>query len=72
MSAPLYIRRREFLDQYGVTNRLLASWQRRRLIPFVRVGRKVTLFRIEDIESFLRRHTVKSLARSAGGDGGTA
>ena len=60
ITAPLYIRRSEFLDQYGISNRLAASWQARRLIPFVKIGRKTTLFKVADIERFLQAHTIKT------------
>ena len=66
MSSSHYLRRSNVLITYDVTNRLLASWQARRLIPFVKVGRKTTLFKVEDIENFLNKHTVKTQVRSAG------
>ena len=55
----IFIRRGDVLTRYGLTNRILASWQKRRLLPFVKVGRKTTLFKIEDIENFLKKYTVK-------------
>ena len=66
MNTPLYIRRTDVLDRYGLTNRLLSSWQSRRLIPFIKVGRKTTLFKTADIEKFLAKHTVKAPGRSQG------
>jgi hypothetical protein len=70
-TTPLWQRRSNVVTNYGLTNRLLASWQARRLIPFVKVGRKTTLFKTEDIENFLKKHTVKTQGR-AGADGGAS
>ncbi len=64
---PLYIRRTDAIGRYGITARLMSSWQARRLIPFVKVGRKTTLFKTEDIELFLKRNTVKTLNRTGNG-----
>ncbi|MFH1476124.1 MAG: hypothetical protein ABIH24_01340 [Verrucomicrobiota bacterium] len=62
----IYLRRKEALRLYGLTNRLLASWQRRRLLPYVKVGRRTTLFKTADIESFLKKYTVNMQSRTAG------
>jgi len=66
MNASIYMRRCEVITQYGLTNRILSSWQSRRLIPFVKVGRRLTLFKAADIEDFLVRHTVQSKSDLAG------
>lgn len=67
-AAPLYQRRADVLINYGVTNRLLSLWQARRLIPFVKVGRKTTLFKTADLEEFLKRHTVRNKRLAAGAE----
>ena len=60
----IYLRRKEALRLYGLSNKLLASWQRRRLLPFVKVGRRTTLFKTEDIENFLKKYTVQAQCRT--------
>ena len=57
----IYLRRKEALRLYGLSNKLLASWQKKRLVPYVKVGRRTTLFKTADIEDFLKKHTVKTL-----------
>lgn len=54
-----YMRRQDVIARYALTNRLLSSWQKRRLLPYTKIGRRTTLFKIEDIESFLNKYTVK-------------
>jgi len=60
----IYLRRKEALRLFGLTNRLLASWQKRRLLPYVKVGRRTTLFKTEDIENFLKKYTVQAQCRT--------
>jgi len=62
----IYLRRKEAIRLYGLSNKLLASWQQRRLLPYVKVGRRTTLFKIEDIENFLNKYTVKTQCRASG------
>ena len=57
----IYLRRKEALRLYGLSNKLLASWQKKRLVPYVKVGRRMTLFKTADIENFLKKYIVKTL-----------
>jgi len=71
MPPSIYMRRNEVIATFGLTNRILSSWQARRLISYVKVGRRLTLFKTAEIEEFLVRHTVKSRSVMASGKGGT-
>lgn len=62
----IYLRRKEAMRLFGLSNRLLASWQKRRLLPYVKIGRRTTLFKTEDIENFLKKYTVNMQSRTAG------
>ena len=56
----LYLRPRDVLEILPVSRRTLSNWQRRRLIPFYRVGRTV-LFKCADIETALERYRVAAI-----------
>ena len=50
-----YMRREETASFLGISLRTLGSWQRRRLIPFHKVSRRVCLFKVSDLEAALAR-----------------
>ena len=56
----LYLRPRDALEMLPVSRRTLSNWQRRRVIPFYRVGR-VILFKPCDIEEALERFCVAAI-----------
>ena len=56
-----YMRRSSAADYCGVSERTLSTWQRQRIIPFVKMGRKCVLFRRSDLDKALDRFKVKSV-----------
>ena len=56
----LYLRPRDALEMLPVSRRTLSNWQRRRVIPFYRVGR-IILFKRCDIEEALERFRVAAI-----------
>jgi len=56
----LYLRPNETADMIGVSRRCLSNWQKRRVIPFRRVGRTV-LFSITDITAALDKFRVAAV-----------
>ena len=58
------LRRRHVIEMYAISARLLSSWQRRRVIPYEKIGRTV-LFRPEDIEQALARFRHEAVGEKA-------
>jgi excisionase family DNA binding protein len=56
----LYLRPQDVLEMLPVSRRTLSNWQRRRVIPFYRVGR-IILFKRCDIEEALERFRVAAI-----------
>lgn len=48
-------------EYLGVSRRCLSDWQRKRLVPYVKIGRKVCLFRRADLDAALAKLTVKAV-----------
>ena len=44
-----------------VSRRCVSDWQARRIIPFIKVGRKCVLFRKSDLTAALRRFEVPAI-----------
>ena len=44
-----------------VSRRCISEWQARRIIPFIKVGRKCVLFRKGDLDAALRRFEVPAI-----------
>lgn len=55
-----YMRRVDAAKYLGISMRTLTNWQQRKVVPVVQVGRRVTLFRIADLDRALRRFTLKA------------
>jgi excisionase family DNA binding protein len=56
-----YLRREEAGKYLGVSNRTVSEWQRRRIIPHVKVGRKCVLFKRADLDAAMDRFTIRAV-----------
>jgi len=56
-----YFRRPGAADYMDVSERTVSDWQKRRLIPFVKMGRKCVLFRRLDLDRAIAKFTVQSV-----------
>ena len=56
-----YLRRDEACRYLGISSRCLSEWQARRIIPFVKAGRKCVLFRRDALDRAMEKLTVKAL-----------
>lgn len=56
-----YMRREEAADFLGVSIRTISELQRKRLIPFVRIGRKCILFHRDQLSNAMEKLTVKAV-----------
>lgn len=61
MSADAYMRREEAARFLGVATRTISDWQRRRIIPHVKMGRKCVLFKREDLVKAMGKYTVRAV-----------
>lgn len=60
-TGPGYLRRNEAAQYLGVAPRTLSDWQRRRMVPFIRAGRKCVLFRVTDLDAAMGRFRVAAV-----------
>jgi excisionase family DNA binding protein len=51
-----FIRRKQAAKYLGVSERTLATWMRRRVVPFTRMSRRVVLFRPDDLDKAVEAH----------------
>jgi len=58
---PGYVRREEAAKYLGVSVRCLANWQKRRLIPFSKMGSRTCLFKLADLDSVVARFRQDSI-----------
>ncbi len=56
-----YMRREQAAEFLGVAPRTLSEWQRRRIIPHVKMGKKCVLFKREDLVKAMDRYTVRAV-----------
>ena len=56
-----YMRREDAAKFLQVSQRTISDWQRRRLIPHVKLGRKCVLFKRSDLERAMSRYTVQAV-----------
>jgi predicted site-specific integrase-resolvase len=56
-----YVSKQVVLMQYGISERTLASWIKRKKIPYLRLTSKCFRYRLADIEKALARHQVKEV-----------
>ena len=58
---PGYVRRETAAKYLGVSVRCLANWQKRRLIPFSKMGARTCLFRLADLDAVVARFRQDSI-----------
>ncbi|NCC53359.1 MAG: DNA-binding protein [Spartobacteria bacterium] len=56
-----YLRHEGAARYCGVSQRCLSTWQKRRLVPFVKAGRKCVLFKKSDLDTALARLRVAAI-----------
>ena len=56
-----YLRAEGVLQMLPVSKRTLMRWQKQGRLPFIRAGRRVTLYRVADIEKMLAKMTVNAI-----------
>lgn len=61
-----YLRRKEAATYLKVSLRTLSNWQHKRLIPFLRVGRRCVLFKPTDLDWALKKFEIKAVNRRRG------
>lgn len=59
---PLYVRREELTQLLPISLRTVANWQRRRLIPFYRIGGRCVMYRLADIVAALEKFRVAPIS----------
>jgi hypothetical protein len=59
---PLYIRRDQVPFYLPISLRTCANWQRRRLLPFYRIGGRCIMFKLADLETCLERFRVAPIS----------
>ena len=56
-----YMRRDAAAEYLGIAPRTLSDWQARRVIAFVKAGRKCVLFRRADLDKAMERLTIRAV-----------
>ena len=51
----------QFAKHYHVSKRTASDWQARRIVPFMKIGRKCVLFRKRDVDAALAKFTVAAI-----------
>jgi excisionase family DNA binding protein len=57
--SPGWVSKKRAAEHLGIGDRTLTDWMARRLIPYVRVGRKV-IFNLREIDEHLKRREVQA------------
>jgi len=58
---PGYVRREQAAEYLGVSVRCLANWQKKRYIPFSKIGSRTCLFRLADLDAVVARFRQDSI-----------
>jgi len=61
-----FVRREAVAAYLGVSVRTVTEWQKRRIIPHVKMGKKCVLFKIADLDAAMRRYTVDAVGTKGG------
>ena len=56
-----YVRRPSAADYCGVSERTISDWQKRRIISFIKIGRKCVMFKRADLDVALDRFKIKAV-----------
>lgn len=60
-----YLRRSEAAEYLSVSERTISDWQRRRIIPFIKTGRRCVMFRKADLDAAMDRFEVRAVGGRA-------
>ena len=60
-----WMRPDEACEYLSISRRALSEWQKRRIVPFARMGRKCVLFRKTDLDKAIARFTVQAVGGGA-------
>ena len=65
---PGYLRPHGAARYLGVSDRTIRDWQQRRLIPFAKMGRRVALIAVRDLDAIIARNRIEAVGdiRAAG------
>ena len=55
---PGYLRTAEAAQHLSISERTLADWQRKRMVPFYKMSHRVCLFKMSDLEKALERYRI--------------
>jgi excisionase family DNA binding protein len=58
---PEFLRPDQAAQLLSVSKRTLSAWQKARIVPFVKIGRKCVLFRRSDLDKAMTRFSVRAL-----------
>ena len=61
-----FVRRTDAAQFLGISTRTLGDWQRRRIVPFVKVSHRVCLFRKKDLVEALERFRIHPVGEEKG------
>jgi len=56
-----YLRRPDAAKYLGISQRTLSEWQRKRVIPFVKVGARCCLFKRDELDRAMIRFTIEAV-----------
>jgi hypothetical protein len=56
-----YVSKQAILLRYGISERTLTSWIRKKRIPYLRISARSFRYRIADVERALLRHQVNEV-----------
>ena len=60
-----FLRPAQAAKYLGVSVRCLSQWQARRVVPFIKAGRKLVLFRRDDLDSAMNRFRQAAVGEGA-------
>jgi len=63
---PAFLRREDAAAYLNVSTRTISEWQKRRIIPHVRMGKKCVLFKRADLDAAMNRFTVAAVGMNGG------
>ena len=61
MDSNNYMRRPAAAKYLGVSVRTVSAWQKRRLIPYIKAGRKCTIFNRDQLDRAMEKLVVRSV-----------
>jgi len=61
---PYYMRRKDLAIRLGVSQRTIASWMRKHLVPFYKPSPGITLFSVAEVDLALRKFRKRAVGES--------